>query len=438
MGNSLPRLLMIYICVSVIGTVIGFFSVVERWWIGDRMNDIRLSFMTVIGEFETPWYLDFPPSRVRVATHRPDRLAPGLVVVSGIGADRSIFVNVIDRQGNVVHGWQPDWFEIWPSAPDVILPKRRPQTRPGALPHGLQVLGDGSLMMNFENLSTVRLDACGRTIWKLANHGHHSIEPGPDGTFYISAENPIRKGEAVPYDNHYSAFADYTIDQIDADGNVLLSKPVLEILQQNNLTGLMFLKTLENFEIQVSGDTMHLNDIEMFPEGMESEVFAPGDLMISLRNINTILVVDPDTWKVKFQSTGPFLRQHDPDFAEGDRILVFDNRNLDPLVPENERYSRIVEIDALTGAHREYFRGQGAAHFYTAAMGKFQQASNGNLLITSSQQGRAIEVDPSGNLVWEFSNVISKDNNAVLMEAHLLPLSMDRAFFEGLREACEG
>jgi len=46
---------------------------------------------------------------------------------------------------------------------------------------------------------------------------------------------------------------------------------------------------------------------------------------------------------VKWWRTGPFLRQHDPDFLPNGHILVFDNR----LGGRDHRFgeSRIVEID---------------------------------------------------------------------------------------------
>jgi len=437
-GLRLPQLLILYTALAIGGFELGFFSTINKWWIGDRLNDIRLAFEAVAGEFETPWYLDIPASDTTIMTYRPEAVAPGLVLVSGITADSNVFVHVIERDGAIVQAWAPDWFEIWPENPREIPVKRRPNTLPGAVPHGQQVLDDGSLLMNYESLSTIRLSVCGELVWRRLNFGHHSIEPGPGGSYYVGAERSVAKGAQTGYDNHQAPLASYMIEQLDIDGNVLMSKEILEILKENDLTGLMFLSTLENIEVEVTGDTMHLNDIEMFPEGMQSDVFEPGDLMVSLRNINTILVVDPETWKVKFQFTGGVLRHHDPDFVPGDKILVFDNRNLNPLQPEDQRYSRIVEIDARTGTHREFFRGQGQTHFYTPAMGRQQLLPNGNLLITSTQQGRAFEVDPGGSLVWEFNNVISDDNNAVLMEANLLPLSMDRAFFEARRAECGG
>jgi hypothetical protein len=47
----------------------------------------------------------------------------------------------------------------------------------------------------------------------------------------------------------------------------------------------------------------------------------------SFRNINLIIVFDPDSGVVKWSQTGPWLRQHDPDFLSDGRLLIYDNRD---------------------------------------------------------------------------------------------------------------
>ena len=47
--------------------------------------------------------------------------------------------------------------------------------------------------------------------------------------------------------------------------------------------------------------------------------------MISLRNVSTVLVFDPDDLKIRYSITGRFVRQHDPDFVDNNTISVFDN-----------------------------------------------------------------------------------------------------------------
>jgi len=434
-GVSLPRKILFALLLVLGGVIYGFFATVNHWSVADRLNYVRASFIQVYEEFQRPWYISIPAGDIQLQNLEAAALAPGLVLIAGVSEDDMNFIRVIDRDGEVVQSWRPDWFEIWPEKSPKIPLGRTPKNQPGAILHGVQVLPDGGVMLNFEFLSTIRLDACGEVRWKLDNLGHHSIDLSEDGTIWVPAERFIGSGD-TGYGNHSSPLNSWAIQNISMDGEILRTIEVLDILRRNDLLGLMHISTLVNTETLVGGDTMHLNDVEVFPSGMASEIFEPGDLLLSMRNINTILVVDPVEFRVKFQSTGQVLRQHDPDFAPGDKILVFDNRNLDPLVTGDESYSRIVELDALTGKSRVAVRGQGDGRFYSHTLGRMQLLDNGNFMIASSREGRALEIGPDGRLLWQYFNNIGDGFAGILPEAHVLPQYMDSGFFERQRAIC--
>ncbi len=144
---------------------------------------------------------------------------------------------------------------------------------------------------------------------------------------------------------------------------------------------------------------LHLNDVEPFPAGMTPGFFGPGDVIVSLRNINTVFVFNTETRKIKFVSTGQFGAQHDPDFMDGNRISVFDNLGVLPAA--SPRQSRILIVTAPEGTVEVAYEGTAAHPFFTNIMGKSQWLANGNLLITESRRGRAFEVNRKGETVWE-------------------------------------
>ena len=74
-------------------------------------------------------------------------------------------------------------------------------------------------------------------------------------------------------------------------------------------------------------------------------------------------------------------------------MLVFDNR-LD--------FSRVVELDPLTREFLWEYRGDAQNGFFTQTCGSSQRLPNGNTLITESEKGRAFEVTPKNEIVWEF------------------------------------
>ena len=87
----------------------------------------------------------------------------------------------------------------------------------------------------------------------------------------------------------------------------------------------------------------HQNDIDVLTSGKAHlfPMFDTGDLLLSFRSINTIVVIDPDSLKIKWFAHGEFSRQHDPDWSDNGEITVYDNR---PFT----RHSRIIQIDPVT------------------------------------------------------------------------------------------
>jgi hypothetical protein len=67
-------------------------------------------------------------------------------------------------------------------------------------------------------------------------------------------------------------------------------------------------------------------------------------------------------------------------------------------------------------------------------MGKQQYLPNGDVLIADSESGRAIEVDPRGEIVWEFVNRYDADYVAEIWGAERYP----EDYFAVTDWSCEG
>ncbi len=76
----------------------------------------------------------------------------------------------MDRTGQVVHHWSVEKASLFPDSLDLRW--TYPEVR--AL-HGSHVAPNGDLLVNLSRVGTVRLDACGRIQWRLAEGNHHSI-----------------------------------------------------------------------------------------------------------------------------------------------------------------------------------------------------------------------------------------------------------------------
>ena len=78
------------------------------------------------------------------------------------------------------------------------------------------------------------------------------------------------------------------------------------------------------------------------------------------------------------------------------------------------------------------YQGTGDHVFYTDTLGKHQNLENGNLLISSGEEGRVFEVTPAGEIVWEFINRYDEDRVIMLHEGTRFP----KDYFEVDRWAC--
>jgi Arylsulfotransferase (ASST) len=147
--------------------------------------------------------------------------------------------------------------------------------------------------------------------------------------------------------------------------------------------------------------------------------------LVSIRNLNLLIVFDPDTRVVKWAQTGPWLRQHDPDFMPDGRIMVFDNRN-DDAGGRLLGGSRLLAIDPVSREVETLYEGTESEPFFTAGRGKAQQLDNGNFLITETQFGRVLEATPDGEIVWSFVNRFDADRIVHVNGATRYPESYGR------------
>lgn len=386
------------------------------------------------------YYVESPAIAEPARIHSPDLVSDSLLLVSGMGPDKTQFVRIIDNSGVVLHSWDIDWFELWPN-PDHVDEEFVPRARPGTSIHGIVLMPDGGLVFNFENLGLLRLDHCGAVVWRLPYRTHHSIHVDDAGNIWVGGL--VTRREADPrLPNYFPPFEDPALLQVSPDGKLQREISVFDLLLDNGRSGLLYLSTINNWGTAVTGDTLHLNDIEIFPAAEEPGVFGPGDILLSLRNLNAIFVLDQASLRIKYENIGSVLRQHDPDFVDGNTISVLDNHNLSAAWDESRGdqaglSSRIVSIDARTDEVTVVYQGTGEQPFFTDIMGKHQWIGNGNLLVTESRAGRVFELTPSGEVAWEYFNVAGEKILGLIDDAQRLPPEIDAAALAQLGKQCE-
>jgi hypothetical protein len=386
-----------------------------------------------------PWYQRRTDRTEAVVVHRPHAFSEGLTLVSGLTKDGNIDVKILTRDGETLHGWLIDWFDgSWPDQhhiPEEDLPRRRPAT----FIHGVALLENGDVVFNLDLLGMARVGLCGNVVWRLPYQTHHALHVDETGHLWVAGQKRI-KARSPDLPGYQPPFVEFTVLKVTPGGDIVREISMFDVLIKNKLHGLLYMSPKDawsdTWSMEVSGDTLHLNDVEIFPSSLQPAIFEAGDVMVSLRDINAIIVFHPDTLHIKYLSIGQVVHQHDPDFIDGERISILDNNN---VVPVSQRpQSRIVVVSATHNQTHVRYAGSDEQPFYTGIMGKHQWLPNGNMLITESTAGRAFEVDPDGALVWEYFNVIDTGRLALLSEAHRLPSVFTRSFFEEGRRTCGG
>lgn len=278
---------------------------------------------------------------------------------------------------------------------------------------GFSILKDGSMVMAFEGgHSLQRIDRCGRKIWSIEGNFNHAVSAEFDGDFLWTLDGWSMDTQLVRI--------------VTATGKVSRRIPVVDIISANQDIDILDLGVDTDWNYEDAAnigekwwtfDPFHLNDIEPLPPALANnfQLFQPGDLLLSARNLNLVFVMDPRSLKIKWWHYGSWRRQHDPDWQPTGDITVLDNK-------PGSRFSRIVRIDPNSHQTSVLFDGR-MNDFFTYQQGKHQIIPSGDILITSATQGRVFEVDSSGNMVFDLVNVDLKDrrHNYRMSEAVWLP-----------------
>ena len=388
---------------------------------------------------EATRYLSVPRPRIDLSEFRPVTMPDGtpfsgLMVRGDLGrADRGwrLFggaMEVDGTPGSAIALLDPDLVvrRVWAvNEDDVEVTGKSLDSR--RVLHGLALLPDtGSVVFNFDFGSAVqRRDTCNRAEWMVTGEYHHSVMPTEDGKeiwLMRIGQFPTRH---TPGD--LTAPPNTGFVKVDArTGEILREFSLEEMMAANPELGLFELGRVDEEEAETNAahvagrwlaDPMHFNDADPLPPSMAAAFpeFEAGDLLVSARNINTVLVVDPDTLKVKWHQTGGFLRQHDPDWQPDGTISVYDNGM-------GRGVSRIVSIDVKSHRISTSYDGE-AQGFYTRVRGKHMRTGRGDLAVVSPQQGMAFELGADGDRVLEFISLKpgSDDKNFGLNEYQWLP-----------------
>ncbi len=414
------------------------------------MVDVRLVFHDLINEASVkPIHFLQPSQHQGSGVTRNTNRDNGLILMSGFFEDSNA-LRLIDRDGSLRREWRINFTQLFSDTRGL---PQVPTSDWNIDVHGALINPDGSVVFNLEYVAAIKLSRCGELQWSVPG-GHHSVEKSERGGYWIPGRRKIGIDDGNPYppltfapsSAHQRgpfAFEDDLILKVSEQGNIEVEKSVVEILYQNGLEALLTATGYNYDGGNLKSELVHMNKIAELPQAYADRfpAFEANDLVVSIRQYNLLFVVDPDTWKVKWYKTGPWLRQHDPEFAADGSIILFNNnayRNslgeLSRQLPNASKTTNIMKIDPLTNQITRLYGSVEGQQLLSVLRGKVDLESDGHLLITEFEAGRVLEVDSAGNTTWEYINRYDDDFVLEVTEGRHYP----RDYFKVEDWSCPG
>jgi len=311
--------------------------------------------------------------RSGVVFHDRARPEPGLnLYVSGHAPEAIL----MDMEGRRLHRWRYPFARAFPG--------KRADEQSGYF-RRVRLLPDGSLLALYQGAGLVRLDRGSRLLRAYDAGFYNDLDVDARGRLW----GLTKEARLVPELNPKEPVLEDFLVELAPDGRTLRHVSLLRALRRSRFAPLLR-------PLPPAGDIFHSNTVEVLRDTAGAPApFAPGRVLVSLREIDTVALVDPARGEVVWARRGPWDAQHQPTLLPGGRLLLFDNRGY-------RGHSRVLELDLASGEIVWEFHGEPPARFSSPEAGSCQRLANGNTLITESERGRAFEVTPAGAVVWEF------------------------------------
>lgn len=338
---------------------------------------------------------------------------------------------LIDMEGYAVHKWES---EHYPGAHSVLLPDGNllrggtPNLGKGGVPRDSPVGMGGAAGLVQE------LDWDGNVVWeyKMLSPNeiqHHTFHRMPNGNTLIlgwekkSTEDAVKKGRkpgSFPSKVGYRAkmHTDFWPDFVREVNRA--GKTVWEWHAWDHIgTGPKKLNINYHLPKPIGGvywnfDWTHFNTVDYIPE--------TDQVIVNSRNFSEFYLINHKTGEIEYRWGNPstygegkapsfyddgdqqIFGQHHVTRLKNGNFQIFDNGS---ERPEGNR-SRVVEMDPKTGKVVWEYHSNDNSSFFSYRQGSAQRLPNGNVLVTSTNNGHLFEVTQKKEVVWDFVNPITR------------------------------
>lgn len=318
----------------------------------------------------------------------------GLNVYSSRDRDTA---TLTDLAGRVVHRWSGDHDGSWMH---------------------VQPLPDGDLLAITKDRHLTRRNWRSEIVWRARLRVHHDLALRDDRIYALvrRADTWTHHGVELP---------------ILADGIAILSAENGEVIETIWLLPLLHASIsrtrLSRIRARLEedpnaavvrcgglGDVLHANSLELLQRDIPG-IAPAGSALLSFRAINRVVILDAAFERVLWEwGNGELEGQHDATQLENGNLLMFDNG-------VRRGRSRVIEVSPTSGSIVWQYEHE---DLFSRLRGGAQVLPNGNVLITESDEGHALEVTRDGDVVWDYWNPdVRRGQRAVIYRLNRYPRS---------------
>ncbi|MHC5053125.1 MAG: arylsulfotransferase family protein [Planctomycetota bacterium] len=319
-----------------------------------------------------------------VTRYVPERCDPGYTLFSPAWGDVEYLV---DMRGLLVHTWRVTHSNVG------------------------EILPSGNLFTHNCGVWLEELDAASETVWRwegsdeLAAPNHHDF-------CWVSEDHVVSLGarNGPPVKGLYVPGLEPEHSRNDVFMRINRAKEVIWELSLGDhaerlceLAGLpmpvSYFRRDERGEVAPRGpaDWAHANTVEVLPRtplGESDARFRAGNILFSLRALDTIGIIDPEQSEIVWAwGPGVLDGQHQPTMLPDGNILVFDNGTF-------RGHSIVREVEPASG--EIVWQYEDGENFFSPFRAGNQRLPNGNTFICECDAGRLFEVTPEKEIVWEY------------------------------------
>jgi Arylsulfotransferase (ASST) len=335
--------------------------------------------------YAQPAQIDQNPIRRRgTGLHALDeaRASPGLTLFAPLSGTA---VYLIDLRGAVVHTWN---LPYRPGVYGYI-------TERGTLFYNGQTPNDTFIgKQPFMGGAAMEVDWAGKILWEVRRPDHHH-----DGRLLRNGNIILLCTRELPDDIAKRVRGGRPGTEID--GKHIWADFLIEATTSGKVVWEW--RSWDHLDPETDIITEVQGEREEWTHGNSVYEEPDGNLLVSFREISTVIRIDRNTGKIIWKLGAPPLSgQHAPYRLPNGNILIFDNgaHRLDDTFP----FSRVIEVNPATKEIVWTYKEPRNLNFFSPRISNAQRLPNGNTLINEGTFGRFFEVTRDGDVVWEYVN----------------------------------